>query len=78
MRTKPLDMIHWYNSGFFVSGHIKNVVYNRKPQTLKFLKNFIEEKAVSITAEICQNTIQSFHEKLQICIDNGASSVEKY
>lgn len=41
MRTRPLDnKIHWYNSGFFVSGHIKNVVYNRKPQTLKDLKNF--------------------------------------
>lgn len=63
---------------YFLWGQIKNVVYNRKPETLQGLKDFIEEEAGLITAEWCENAIQKFHESLKFCIDNSGSSVEKY
>lgn len=52
----------WYHTFrflFFAWDYNKYAVYNRKPETLEDLKNFIEEKVGSSTTEMCQIKFQN-------------------
>lgn len=67
-----------YLKTVFVPGHIQNSVYNRKTwkknQALKNLKI----RQYDNTWNVSKCSFQSFHEILQICIDNVNSSLTFY
>lgn len=67
----PLHFFFFFYLGLYYIFTAENLKYFR-------VKNFIEEVAISITAEMCQNIFQCFYERLQICIDSNGTSVEKY
>ena len=63
---------------FFLWRYLKNEVYKRKPITIEDLKEFIKEKAASISLEMRRNLIDGYRHRLKISIDNGGFSVETY
>lgn len=63
---------------FFLLGVILRMWFTAENLKYFRVKNFIEEVVISIRAEMCQNIIQCFYERLQICIVSSGTSVEKY
>jgi transposase len=55
----PLDYFFW--------GHLKNVIYKTKPESLADLRNRIHQEAARITADMIQNSIQKFYFQLAHC-----------
>ena len=50
---------------FFLWGMLKNLVYNRKPQTIEELTAAITNGIQSIDNELCQSVCQSVPSRLQ-------------
>ena len=61
---------------FFVWGFLKNKVYKRKITNLEDLQEIIKEESKSITVEMCQNSVNSFCNRLRQCVDSDGSYIE--
>ena len=64
-----LDLFLWV--------HIKNNVYRQQPENLDDFKDCIEQEFVTVTLEMCQSAMDSFHSRLQLCIDLGGKHVKQ-
>jgi transposase len=63
-------------SDFFLWGTLKDLVYNRKPQTIEELTAAITDGVQSIDNELCQRVCQSVSSRLQKCLNSDGHHFE--
>ena len=60
---------------FFFGGVVKNKVYERKPQTVDEMKEFIKDAFMDIDSDrkLCRTVLQSVSDRLNACcnVDGG-------
>ena len=61
---------------FFLWGFLKSKVYQTRPSTIPELKERITAAFQEVTREMCQQTVVSYRERLELIIDNDGRHVE--
>ena len=72
----PTAFARSYPTGFFSLGMLKDLVYNRKPQTIEELTAAIAIGVQSIDNESCQRVWQSVPSRLQKCLNSDSYHFE--
>jgi hypothetical protein len=63
---------------FFLRGHLKSKVYEKKPRTTVGLKQNIREEVAAISPTMLQRVMQNFQKPLGECADKDATSQTLY
>jgi hypothetical protein len=56
---------------FFLWGHLKRKVYEKKPRTTMDLKQNSRDEVAAISPTMLQRVMQNFQKRLRECVDNS-------
>ena len=62
--------------GFLFMGHLKDSVYDPKPDTLEQLKSAIRREMRKITPAMCANVIENFKKRLDVVSTQKGRHIE--